>query len=294
MLILICDTFGPELPGKLARFGEVTDEGARLPEAEVILVRSRTRCDRVWLNRAASLKLLIRGGVGVDTIDLDHARERGVEVRNTPMAPAVAVAEQALAFMLAACCRTVEAHVSMAEGRWDKKRLKRSELSGKTLGLVGIGNIAREVAARARAFGMTVIAHDPYVSASDAAEMVPSLADLAGRADYVSLHAPLTEETRGMIDAGFLAALKSGAVLVNTGRGPVVDAAAVRAALDSGRLGLYATDVYDADPPSADYPILGAPRVLMAPHLGASTVENLARIGDEIVGHMAAYLGEGA
>jgi D-3-phosphoglycerate dehydrogenase len=283
MLILICDTFDPSLPDRLSIFGEVTDDLGRLGEAEVALVRSKTRCTAEWMATAPKLKLIIRGGVGLDNIDQPAAQARGIAVRNTPQASAIAVAELTFALLLAVPNRLVEAHTSMREGKWLKKELKRTELCGKTLGLVGIGRIASEVAVRARAFGMRTLAYDPYVKTSEAAIMVASLRELLHEADYVSMHVPLTDETRGMINAESIAWMKDGAVLVNTGRGKCIVEEDLAAALTSGKVAAYATDVYFSDPPPPESPILAAPNVILTPHIGASSKENLLRIGDEVV-----------
>lgn len=291
MLILIADAFDTGLAGKLARFGEVTRELDRLPEADVLLVRSKTKATAQFLAPARNLKLIIRGGVGTDNIDKAYCAERGITVRNTPRSPAIAVAELAFALMLAVPNRLLEAHGSMARGEWLKKELKRTELHGKTLGLVGIGNIAQAVAVRAAVFGMRVLAYDKYVPSSGVAEMVKTLPDLLAQADYVSLHLPLTDETRGMIGAAAIAAMKDGAVVINTGRGLTVDTPAMVAALESGKVRAYATDVWQSDPPPADDPLLKAPNVIMCPHIGASSVENLARIGDECVECIDDFLG---
>jgi len=188
----------------------------------------------------------------------------------------------AMAFMVAIPARLIEAHTSMKEGKFLKSELKRTELFKKTLGLIGAGNIATEVAKRAQAFGMEVIAYDPYLKEHPIARLV-SLDELAAKADVISMHLPLTDETRGMINAEFLAKAKDGLILINTGRGKCVVDADVAAALTSGKLRAYGTDVWPSDPPPADCPLLTAPNVFMAPHLGASSKENLGRIGDEVV-----------
>ena len=291
MLILISDAFDPSLPEKLAKFGEVTDDKARLPEADVVLIRSKTQATREYIDEAKNLKMIIRGGVGTDNIDKPYCAEKGIVVHNTPKSPSIAVAELAFAMMLAVPNHIVKAHTTLAAGEWAKKELKRTELHGKTLGLVGIGNIAQAVAVRAAAFGMTVKAYDKYVSESDKAEMVGSLEELLPQVDYLSMHLPKTPETIGMLNAGMIALMKDGAVVVNTGRGLTVDAADMKAALESGKIACYATDVWDSDPPSEDYPILSAPNTLMAPHLGASSVENLLRIGEEVVAHIENFVG---
>ena len=282
MLILIADKFDDVLPEKLKRFGEVTSDIARLPEADVVLVRAATKADKAFFEKAAKIKLIVRGGVGTDNIDKVAAKERGCEVLNTPKASAVAVAELTMAMMLAIPNRLIEAHNGMLEGKFLKKELKRTELFQKTLGLVGIGRIAQEVAKRAAAFGMKVLAYDPFVPSSPVAQMVPTLDELVAQADYVCLHTPLTDQTRGMIGAAVIAKMKKGAILVNAGRGATIVPEDVKAALDSGQLGGYATDVWPSDPPPADYPLLKHPKVLMVPHLGASTKENLLRIGLEV------------
>ncbi len=284
MLILISDAFDSTLADRLKAFGEVTDDKERLGEADVVLIRSKTKCTREYIDSAPELKLIIRGGVGLDNVDRAYAEERGIEVRNTPNASSIAVAEMAFALMLAVASRVTEAHDSMAAGRWDKKQLKRTELSGKTLCLIGMGNIAGEVAKRASAFGMKVVAYRQSGKPSELAEVKPSLAEAIAGADYISLHTPLTDQTRGMIDAKVIVGMKDGAALINTGRGAAVVETDVASALQSGKLRAYATDVWPSDPPPADCPILKAPNVVMSPHLGASTKENLLRIGEEAHG----------
>ncbi|MDD5563210.1 MAG: hydroxyacid dehydrogenase [Thermoanaerobaculaceae bacterium] len=283
MLISICDAFDKSLPERLAKFGDVTEDAARLPQAEVALVRSKTKCTAEWLVGAPKLKLIIRGGVGLDNVDLKAAKERGVEVRNTPAASAVAVAELAFCLMLAVPNKLVEAHNALGQGKFLKKEIKRTELFGKTLGLVGLGRIASEVATRAAAFGMRVLAYDPFVKRSDVAIVVPTLKELLGQADYISMHVPLTDETRGMIKASTIAEMKDGVVIVNTGRGKCIVEEDLAAALRSGKVAAYATDVWYSDPPDPASPLLAAPNVLMTPHIGANSKENLLRIGDEVV-----------
>jgi D-3-phosphoglycerate dehydrogenase len=287
MVILLADAFAPDLPGRLARFGEVVTDLSRVSEAEVIIVRSKTKVDKAMIDRSPKLKYVIRGGVGVDTIDVEYAKSKGIAVDNTPEASSLAVAELAFALMLALPNHIAEADSSMKEGKWLKKELERTELGGKTLGLVGIGRIAREVASRAKAFGMKVIAYDKYVKSSDAATMV-SLDELYAKSDYISVHTPLTDETRGMIDAAAIAKMKKTAYLINTCRGPVVKTDDVAAALKAGHLGGFATDVYDKEPPE-NLSLATAPHVVLTPHLGASTEENLVRLGDCIVDRMQKY-----
>jgi D-3-phosphoglycerate dehydrogenase len=282
MKILISDAFDPTLPDKLKAFGEVTDDKDRVPDVDVILVRSKTKCDREYIDRAQKLQLIIRGGVGLDNIDVDYARSKGIQVFNTAQASAVAVAELAFALMICVPSRLVEGHVGMVNKEWLKKRLKRDELMGKTLGLIGAGNIGTELAKRAIAFGMRVIAYDPLLKSHDLMDLV-SLEELFALSDYISLHVPLTDETRGMINSETMDQMRDGVVIINTARGACVDEADMVAALESGKVRAYATDVWYSDPPDAACPLYDAPNVIMTPHLGASTSENMLRIGDIIV-----------
>ena len=282
MHILIADAFDAKLPERLKPFGEVSSDLATLGQATVLLVRSKTKVDADLLAKAPNLKLVIRGGVGMDNVDKKLCAEKGIKAVNTPRASSVAVAEMAMAFMVAIPARLIEAHTSMKEGKFLKSELKRTELFKKTLGLIGAGNIATEVAKRAQAFGMEVLAYDPYLKEHPIAKLV-NLDELAAKADVISLHLPLTDETRGMVNAAFIAQLKDGVILINTGRGKCVVDADLAAALQSGKVRAYGTDVWPSDPPPADCPLLTAPNVFMAPHIGASSKENLGRIGDEVV-----------
>ncbi len=282
MKILISDAFEPSLPDKLRAFGEVTDDRSQVPEADVVLVRSKTKCDSDYIDRAQNLRLIIRGGVGLDNIDVDYARARGIQVFNTAEASAVAVAELAFALMIAVPTRLVEGHVGMLSRKWLKKELKRTELMGKTLGLVGAGNIGTELARRGIAFGMRVIAYDPLLKSHELVELV-TMDELLAQSDYISLHVPLTDETRGMINRETIAAMRDGVTIVNTARGRCVAEEDLAEALRSGKVRAYATDVWFSDPPDPSCPLYDAPNVVMTPHLGASTEENMLRIGDIIV-----------
>ena len=288
MLILIADAFDASLPQRLKELGEVTEDKARLAQADVVLIRSKTKCTREYLDGAPKLKLIIRGGVGLDNVDAAYAKSKGIQVTNTPEASSIAVAELAMALMIAAPNHLIAGHNSMVEGRWLKNEIKRTELYQKTLGLLGIGRIGTEVAQRAKAFGMKVIAYDPYVTQSPAAELKP-LKDVLATADYLSLHMPLTDETRNLIRGETLAQMKKGVIIINTGRGKCVDEPALVKALEDGHVACYATDVWTSDPPPADCPLLKAPRVIMMPHVGASSKENLLRIGDIVVEKIRAY-----
>lgn len=280
MLILISDAFDSSLPERLSVFGEVTSDKNRLSEAEVVLVRSKTKCTKEYIDQAPKLKLIIRGGVGIDNIDKAYAESKGIIVRNTPKSSAIAVAELAFALMLSTPNNLVAYHNGMKGGEW-LKNLKRTELYGKTLCLFGIGNIATKVAERAKAFGMKVVAFDKYVSSSPVAQMISTAEEAVVDADYISLHLPLTDETRGMVNKALISNCTKSPVVINTGRGLCVDADDMVSMLKDGLVSWYCTDVYPSDPPSPDYPILGCERVTLTPHVGANSEENLARIGEE-------------
>ena len=282
MKILISDAFDSTLPGRLEAFGEVTEDKDLLPEVDVVLIRSKTKCTREYIDRAENLKLIIRGGVGLDNVDIDYARSKGIQVFNTASASAIAVAELTFALMIAVPTRLVEGHVGMSEKQWLKKELKRTELMGKTLGLIGAGNIGTELARRAQAFGMTVLAFDPLLEQHEVVELV-DLDTLYARCDYLSLHVPLIDSTRGMINAESIAKMKDGVVIVNTARGGCIVEEDMVAALESAKVRAYATDVWLSDPPSDDCPLYDAPNVIMTPHIGASSKENMLRIGDVVI-----------
>ena len=282
MKILIADSFDASLPKRLEALGEVTTDMAALGDAHVLLIRSKTKVTQELADRAPNLKLVIRGGVGLDNVDKDVCKAKGIKVMNTPAASSVAVAEMAMAFMVAIPARLIEAHMAMKEGKFPKNELKRTELFQKTLGLIGAGAIASEVAKRALGFGMKVIAYDPFLTSHPLAEL-KTLDEVVAQADVISCHTPLTDQTRGMINEALLAKMKDGVILINTGRGKVVAEADLAAALVSGKVRAYGTDVWASDPPPADSPLLTAPNVFMAPHIGGSSKENLLRIGDTVV-----------
>ncbi len=281
MLILICDAFDASLPDRLAKWGEVTTDMGRLPEANVALVRSKTRADRAFMDKGKNLKLVIRGGVGLDNVDTALAAEREIIVRNTPEASSIAVAEMTMALMLAVPNRIVEAHNSMVAGKWLKKEIKRTELYGKTLGLLGMGRIGTEVALRSNAFGMKIVAYDRGHEPSTLADLLEEVDQLYAVADYISLHLPLTKETEGMVNKESIAKMKKGVIIVNTARAKCINEKDLAEALESGHVGAYATDVWYTDPPE-NSPLTTAKNVLMMPHVGASSRENLLRIGDSV------------
>jgi D-3-phosphoglycerate dehydrogenase len=256
----------------------------RVAACDALIVRSSTRVTAEVLAAARYLQVVGRAGSGVDNIDVEAATRHGVLVINAPEANTVAVAEHTLALMLAFARHIPEATAGLREGRWEKKRLMGSELLDKTLGLVGLGRVGGAVARRAAAFGMHLLAYDPFVAPERAAQMgveLVSLDDLLARSDYVSLHAPGGERTRGLIDAAALARMKPGAVLINCARGDLVVQEALCEALCSGALGGAALDVFP-DEPHVDADLRACPNLLLTPHLGASTAEAQTSAGLEV------------
>ena len=247
---------------------------AALPEADALIIRSASKIDAEALGVATKLKLIARAGVGVDNVDLTVATEHGVIVMNTPDGNTISTAEMTIGLMLALARQIPQAHITMNDGKWDRKKFMGVELRGKTLGIVGFGRIGRAVAKRALAFEMTVIAFDPYIPADVAADLGVELVDLDtlySRADFITLHAVLTDETRDMINAATLAKMKDGVRIVDAARGALINEADLAAALQSGKVAGAALDVYPAEPPPADDPLIQLPNVVHTPHLAAST-----------------------
>ncbi len=284
MLILIADAFDEAMPKRLARFGEVTSDTGRIDDAEVVLVRSKTKVNRDFIDKAKQLQLVIRGGVGMDTIDMDYCSEKGIIAKNTAEASTVAVAELAFAMMIAMPNHITAADYAVHDGKWPKSEFTRTELSGKTLSILGLGKIGTALAMRARAFRMRVIGWKPLSIFSEFAEMRDTIEEAVAEADYISMHFPLLPETKGLVNAALLAKCKRGVYLINTARGECINETDVVAALESGQLGGYAADVFAQEPPVGSA-LLKSPRTLLLPHLGASTKENMQRIGT-VVEHL--------
>lgn len=269
---------------------------AALPEAHGLVVRSATTVDADLLSAAPRLRVVGRAGVGVDNIDLDAATERGVAVINAPAGNTVSAAELTLALILAMVRGVSAADASVRRGEWARSRFKGAELRGRTLGLVGAGRIGGEVATRCRAFGMRVMAYDPYLTderADDLRVERATLDEVFEQADVLSFHVPLTDDTRGMVDAGVFGRMKKGAYLVNVARGGVVDEAALVEALESGTLAGAALDVFATEPLPEDSPLRTAPNLVLTPHLGASTQEAQELVAREIAEGVRAALAEG-
>lgn len=269
---------------------------AALATADGLVVRSATKVRADLLEKAPALKVVGRAGVGVDNIDLPEATRRGVAVINAPAGNTVSAAELTLALMLAMVRKVPAADASIRTGAWARSSFKGAELRGRTLGLVGAGRIGGAVATRCRAFGMKVIAYDPYLTDERAEELRVercSLDEVIEGADVLSLHVPLTDDTRGLINADSIARMKKGAFLVNVARGGVVNEGDLVAALQSGRLAGAALDVFEAEPLPEDSPLRGAPNLVLTPHLGASTGEAQELVATEIAEGVRAALADG-
>ncbi|HEX8968728.1 MAG TPA: phosphoglycerate dehydrogenase [Chloroflexota bacterium] len=265
----------------------------QLPFAQALLVRSETRVTASLLDAAPNLRVIGRAGAGVDTIDVEAATARGIVVVNAPGGNAVAAAEHSLALMFALARRVAAADASMKRGQWSRAAFLGSELTGKTLGLVGLGRVGSEVARRALGLDMRVLVFDPYVPDEHARHLglePVELERLLESADIVSLHVPLTEATRGILDASRIGRMRRGAFLVNCARGGLVDEAALLDALDEGRLAGAGIDVFSREPVSADDPLPRHPRVVATPHLGASTVEAQANVATQVASEVLAVL----
>lgn len=297
--ILVTDGLAPQGLATLRQQAEVVEAAGleELPDVDGLIIRSRTRLTGEDLRRAQPrLRVVGRAGVGVDNIDVAAARQVGVIVVNAPLASTDAVAEHTLALMLALARHLPQADASLRRGEWRKSEFLGTELGGKTLGLIGLGRIGAAVAERARALGMAVVAYDPLLSPEEIAVRGArplGLQALLAEADYLSLHVPLTPETRGLLDAHALARLRPGARLVCTARGGLVDEAALLAALDTGRLAGAALDVFEEEPPRPG-PLLNHPALILTPHIAAQTVEAQARAALDIVAEvLAALRGQG-
>ena len=267
-----------------------------LAEADALMVRSAVQVTPEVLAKSPKLRVIGRAGVGVDNVDLDAATTAGVLVMNTPGGNAVSVAEHTLALMLAMARSIPQASTSTRAGKWEKKKLMGHELRGKTLGIVGLGSIGREVVKRARAFEMRVVAHDPYVTSKIAEDIGAELLDLAAlyaQSDYITLHVAMTPETEGMLSHDAFARMKPGVRIVNCARGELIDDEALRQAIDSGKVASAALDVFRVEPPPPGYPLFAGNKVLATPHIGGSTEEAQEIVGVRIAEQVVEYLKSG-
>src|SRR6266540_2436262 len=268
-----------------------------IPEFAALIVRSETKVTADVLKAGKNLRAVGRAGVGVDNVDVETATRRGVVVLNAPGGNTVSTAEHAFSLLLSVARKIPQADASIRGNKWDKKNFEGVELYNKTLGIIGMGRIGSELSRRAIAFGMRVIAYDPYLSATRARslqiELVDELDDLLTIADFISLHTPLTAETRHILDAERLQKTKRGVRIINCARGGLIDETALLKALQDGHVGGAALDVFEIEPLPADSPLRSAPNLVLTPHLGASTAEAQESVGIEIAQSIRAALLEG-
>jgi D-3-phosphoglycerate dehydrogenase len=298
MKVLICDTVAPETIQALVDAGIQVDNRPEISAAELLrdaanydamVVRSRTKIPKEVIDAATNLKIVVRGGVGLDNIDVSYARAKGIEVRNTPKASSNSVAELALGYMLALARKIPQATMSMTAGEWKKKQLKGSEIAGKTLGLIGFGNIGGALGAKAAALGMNVIFYD-VVSPPDPGEAKQvSLDEVLAQSDFISLHVPKLPATTNMLNTETFARMKDGVYVINCARGGIVDEDALADAVTSGKVAGAALDVFfdeKVQPGNAELFEIkdenGFNKVIGSPHVGASTIEGQSRVGNEV------------
>jgi D-3-phosphoglycerate dehydrogenase len=303
--VLIADQLSPAAVSIFKERGLTTDVKVGLPKEELekiigdydgLAVRSATKVTEKTLAAASKLRVIGRAGIGVDNIDVKAATAKGIIVMNTPFGNSITTAEHALSLMMALARQIPEADRSTQGGKWEKTRFMGVELYAKTLGVIGCGNIGSIVADRAIGLKMKVIAYDPFLSPQRAMELgveKVELEDLLRRADFITLHTPLTDKTRNIIDAGALAKTKKGVRIVNCARGGLVDERALAAALKAGHVGGAAFDVFEVEPPK-DSPLFGLSNVICTPHLGAATSEAQENVALQVAEQMADYLLKGA
>jgi D-3-phosphoglycerate dehydrogenase / 2-oxoglutarate reductase len=289
MKVLICDKTEKEYIEQMRAAGltvdvrdDITPEELPnvLPNYDAMVVRSRTKVRQPLIDVCPNLKVIVRGGVGLDTIDHEYAKSKGIAVMNTPLASSASVAELAIGYMFALARNIYKATSTMKAEKWDKKSFEGDEIGGKVLGIIGLGNIGKETARRAMALGMTVIAYDPFASLAEGVRKV-SLDELFSQADYISIHAPKTKETANMIGAEQLAKMKDGVRIINCARGGIVNEDALYDALKSGKVAGAALDVFAEEPPT-DWKLPKLDNVIASPHIGAATKEAQARVGYEV------------
>lgn len=307
MKIVVCDPVSPKGIALLQQRSEFQVDviGKKLPEAELLprvkdavalVVRSETKISRAVIEAAPQLKVVGRAGVGVDNVDVEAATARGVVVMNTPAGNTISTAELTFSMLLALARKIPQAAASMRAGEWNRKAYSGTELNGKVLGVLGMGRIGAEVARRARVFGMRVLAYDPYLSAARAQALDVELSTLDRvftESDFITVHMPMTDETRGMINATTIAKMKKGVRLLNCARGGIINEVDLLAGLQAGQVGGAALDVFEVEPPPADFALRAHPNVIMTPHLGASTEEAQENVGIEVAEAITAFLLQG-
>lgn len=296
MKILICDKVENEYTEQMRSVGltvDVRDDISPeelltvLPNYDGMVVRSRTKVKKDLIDACPNLKVIVRGGVGLDTIDYEHAQSKGIKVMNTPLASSASVAELAIGYMFMLARSLYKASTSMKAEKWDKKSFEGDEIGGKTLGLIGIGNIGKEVAKRANALGMIVLAYDPYVKEVEGIKLV-TLDELLTQADYISLHLPKTNESTNMISTEQFRKMKKGVRIINCARGGIIDENALYDALLNGKVSGAALDVFNEEPPT-DWKLSKLENVIASPHIGAATKEAQARVGAEVAEKIIAF-----
>ncbi len=309
MNVLVCDPISPKGIALLQQRPEfkVTVLKQKMPEAELLplvgqvnamVVRSETKVTKKVIEAAPHLKVVGRAGVGVDNVDVDAATQRGIVVMNTPGGNTISTAELTFSMLMALARKIPQAHMSMKEGKWSRKDFQGTELYNKTLGILGMGRIGTEVAKRAQAFGMKVLAYDPFLTLARAKALQVDLREKVDEvyqaADFITVHMPMTDETKGMINAAAFAKMKKGVRFLNCARGGIIKEADLYAALQSGQVGGAGLDVYETEPPPADFQLRSLPQVVMTPHLGASTEEAQENVGIEVAEAIIDYLLSGA
>jgi D-3-phosphoglycerate dehydrogenase len=305
MKIIVCDPISPKGIALLQQRPEfqVVVLPKRLPEAELLplvadavalVVRSETKVTKKVIEAAPKLRVVGRAGVGVDNVDIEAATQHGTVVMNTPGGNTVTTAELSFAMLLSLARKVPQAAATMIAGKWDRKLFQGVELSGKTLGVLGMGRIGTEVAKRAIAFGMRVVAYDPYLTEDRAkaigADFAESLDEVYRVADFITVHMPVTKETKEMLNAAAFAKMKPGVKIVNCARGEIISEADLIAALESGKVAGAALDVYAVEPLPADHPYRKQANLILTPHLGASTNEAQEKCGIEVAEVIAGYL----
>src|SRR5437899_448062 len=309
MNVLICDPISPkgieyfeQQPGlKLTVLEKRKPEAELLPlvaDAHALVVRYGTRICRLVIEAAPQLKVVGRAGVGIDNIDVEAATQHGVVVMNTPSGNTISTAELTCSMLMALARNIAQAHASLKAGASNRKALQGGEVYNKTLGILGMGRIGSEVARRATAFGMRVLAYDPYLALSRAkalqVELVEHLEEIYARADFITVHLPMSDETKGLINAAAFAKMKTGVRVINCARGGIINEADLYQAIQSGKVAGAALDVYETEPPPQDFPLRSLPQVIMTPHLGASTEEAQENVGIEVAEAITDYLLNGA
>ncbi len=305
MKVLICDKVENSAVEKMRQGGLTVDDKGGISaqdllnvvgDYDIMVVRSATKATKEVIEKGKNLKLIVRGGVGMDNIDAEAAKKANVKVENTPEASSISVAELTIGLMFALARKITIADSTMKAGKWEKKRLEGTELYKKTLGLVGVGRIGFETAKRATALGMSVVGYDPYLNpvpehiTKAGIKMVKTVDEIYNQSDYISLHMPKTKETAGMINAEAFKKMKKTCYILNCARGGIIVEKDLAEALKAGVIAGAAIDVYEKEPITPDNPLLAVgEKIILTPHLGASSVEGQNRVGDAVADKLIAF-----